>query len=276
MGPTPTAGPALARASIDLNADLGEGASGDEGLDPERLDDLLLQQVSSANVACGGHAGDARSMARVCRLAVGRGVAIGAQVSYVDRAGFGRTRLDVAHGTLVAQLSDQVAALRAIAIAEGGAVTYVKPHGALYNAAADDESVAASVVEFVLVDAERHGHPPYPLLTLPGCALAQVAAARGVPVVGEAFADRAYTRDSRLVPRGTAGAVLDDEATVVARVVRLATEGMLRSIDGTDLAIGAASVCLHSDTPGAARTAALVRAALIEAEVADVAFAASR
>jgi UPF0271 protein len=275
MGPTPTVGPSLARAAIDLNADLGEGVSGDPGLDPERLDDLLLQQVSSANVACGGHAGDDRSMARVCRLAVKGGVAIGAQVSYVDRAGFGRVRLDVAHETLVTQLAEQVAALRAIAATEGGAVSYVKPHGALYNAAADDRSVAESVVESVLSDADRHGHTPYPLLTLPGCALAQVAAARGVAVVGEAFADRAYTSDARLVPRGTAGAVLDDPATVVARVVRLATQGLVRSIDGTDVAIRAASVCLHSDTPGAARTAALVRTALIDAGVAVVPFAAS-
>jgi len=254
-------------AVIDLNADLGEGVSGDPDVDPDELDELLLQQVSSANVACGGHAGDERSMARVCRLAVQRGVAVGAQVSYVDRAGFGRVRLDVAEETLVAQLAEQVAVLRAIATAQGGAVTYVKPHGALYNTAADDRAVAASVVESVLLDAERHGHTPYPLLTLPGCALAQVAAARGVAVVGEAFADRAYTCDARLVPRGTAGAVLDDPATVVARVVRLATDGVVRSIDGTDLAIGAASVCLHSDTPGAARTAALVRAALIAAGV---------
>ena len=151
----------------------------------------------------------------------------------------------------------------------------MKPHGALYNAAADDASVAASVVESVLLDADRRGQAPYPLLTLPGCVLAQVAAARGVPVVGEAFADRAYTSDARLVPRGTPGAVLDDPATVVARVVRLATQGLLRSIDGADLAIDAASVCLHSDTPGAARTAARVRAALTDAGVAVLPFATS-
>ena len=275
MSPTPPARSSLARIAIDLNADLGEGVSGDDGHDPEQLDDQLLQQVSSANVACGGHAGDDTSMARVCRLAVQRGVAIGAQVSYVDRAGFGRTRLDVAHGTLVAQLAEQVAVLAEIAAQAGGPVTYVKPHGALYNAAADDPAVAASVVEAVLLDAERNGRRPYPLLTLPGCVLADVAAARGVPVVGEAFADRAYTGGARLVPRGTPGAVLDDPATVVARVVRLAIEGLVRSIDGTDVAIDAASVCLHSDTPGAARTAALVRAALDDAGVAVRPFAVS-
>ena len=260
--------------TMDLNADLGEGVSGDAGLDPESLDDLLLQQISSANVACGGHAGDERSMTRVCRTAVARGVAIGAQVSYVDRAGFGRTRLDVPHATLVRQLEEQLAALRDIAEREGGTVAYVKPHGALYNAAADDRSVAVSVVESVLADAEARARPAYPLLTLPGCVLAEVAAQRGVPVVAEAFADRAYTSSGRLVPRGTAGAVVDDPHTVVARVVRLATEQRLQSIDGTDLEIAASSVCLHSDTPGAARTAALVRTALLAAGVSVSAFVA--
>ena len=272
---TSTTGPPLGRASIDLNADLGEGVSGDAGMDPDLLDDLLLQQVSSANVACGGHAGDERSMARVCRTAVQRGVSIGAQVSYVDRSGFGRTRLAVAHATLVAQLAEQVATLREIAKGEGATVTYVKPHGALYNAAADDRSVAASIVESLLHDSGQHGHPPYPLLTLPGCALAQAAAARGVRVVGEAFADRAYTADARLVPRGTPGAVLDDVEDVVSRVVRLATEGVVRGIDGVDLPITAESVCLHSDTPGAARTAARVRTALSDAGVAVVPFTAA-
>ena len=263
------------RRSIDLNADLGEGVSGDADLDPEMLDDLLLHQVSSANVACGGHAGDERSMARVCLLAVQRGVAIGAQVSYVDPGGFGRRRLDVTHSTLVAQLAEQVAVLREIATGQGGTVSYVKPHGALYNAAADDPTVAAGVVEAVLLDAERHGHPPYPLLTLPGCVLAQVAAAHAVPVVGEAFADRAYTSGGRLVPRGTPGAVLTDPDAVVARVVRLVLEGLVRSADGTDVAVEARSVCLHSDTPGAARNARLVRAALTEAGVAVAPFVGS-
>jgi UPF0271 protein len=270
---TSTTGTADMRRSIDLNADLGEGVSGDDDLEPELLDDLLLQHISSANVACGGHAGDERSMARVCLLAVQRGVAIGAQVSYVDRAGFGRRRLDVAQAALVAQLVEQIAVLREIATGQGGAVSYVKPHGALYNAASDDATVAASVVEAVLADAERHGNPPYPLLTLPGCVLAQVAAAHAVPVVGEAFADRAYTSGGRLVPRGTSGAVLTDPDAVVARVVRLATEGLVRSVDGTDVVVGARSVCLHSDTPGAARNAQLVRAALDEAGIAVAPFA---
>jgi UPF0271 protein len=261
--------------SIDLNADLGEGVSGDADLDPESVDDLLLHQISSANIACGGHAGDELSMTRVCRTAVARGVAIGAQVSYVDRPGFGRTRLDVPHATLVRQLAEQVAALRDVAVREGGTVAYVKPHGALYNAAADDRSVAASVVDSVLADAEAHGRPACPLLTLPGCVLAEVAAQRGVPVVAEAFADRAYTSSGRLVPRGSDGAVVDDPDAVVARVLRLALEQRLRSVDGTDLEMAARSVCLHSDTAGAGRTAALVRAALLAAGVTVTAFVAS-
>lgn len=259
---------------IDLNADLGEGVSGDPGIDPALLDELLLREVTSANVACGGHAGDDASMSRVCRRAVELGVAIGAQVSYVDRAGFGRTRLDVAPGALVAQLVDQVAQLRGHARDAGGSVGYLKPHGALYNAAADDAAVARAVVDAVLVDAGRAG-VALPVLTLPGSVLAVTAAERGITVVAEAFADRAYTTAGRLVPRSAAGAVIHDEAEVVARVVRLATEHVVRSLDGVDVAVAARSLCLHSDTPGAARTAALVRRALREAGVEVRPFAAA-
>lgn len=251
---------------LDLNADLGEGVSGDPGVEPAQLDDLLLQEITSANVACGGHAGDDTSMSRVCRRAAGLEVAIGAQVSYADRAGFGRVRLDVPHRTLVAQLVDQVVALRRHATDAGSDVTYLKPHGALYNAAADDAEVARAVVDAVLADAERTG-TALPVLTLPGSVLATVAAERGIVVVAEAFADRAYTRAGRLVPRSVPNAVIDDESDVVARVVRLATERVVRSIDGVDVDVPARSVCLHSDTPGAARTAALVRRALHDAGV---------
>lgn len=259
---------------IDLNADLGEGVSGDAGMDPALLDELLLREVTSANVACGGHAGDDASMSRVCRRAVELGVAIGAQVSYVDRAGFGRTRLDVAPGTLVAQLVDQVAALRGHASDAGGAVAYLKPHGALYNAAADDAVVARAVVDAVLADAARTG-AALPVLTLPGSVLAAIAAERGIAVVAEAFADRAYTAAGRLVPRSAEGALIHDESEVVARVVRLATERLVRSVDGVDVVVDARSLCLHSDTPGAARTAARVRRALREAGVEVGPFAAT-
>jgi len=257
--------------TLDLNADLGEGVNGDADLTPAGLDDLLLRQVTSANVACGGHAGDDESMARVCCLAVDRGVAIGAQVSYVDRSGFGRTRLDVDHDTLVGQLLDQLEALRAHATAAGGRVGYLKAHGALYNVAATDADVARAVVDAVLSDAARTG-AALPVLTLPGCALADLAAAQGIPVVGEAFADRAYTDQGLLVPRSQDGAVIDDEMAFVTRVVRLASTGLLTSIDGVDVSVRARSVCLHSDTPGAARAAALLRNALEAAGVAVAAF----
>ncbi len=259
---------------LDLNADLGEGVSGDPDVDPARLDELLLQEITSANIACGGHAGDDESMSRVCRRAVELGVAIGAQVSYADRAGFGRVRVDVAHGVLVGQLVDQVAALRAHAAAAGSDVAYLKPHGALYNAAADDDMVARAVVDAVLADAERTG-TALPVLTLPGCVLATEAAGRGIPVVAEAFADRAYTRTGRLVPRSLSGAVITDETEVVARVVRIATQSVVRSVDGVDVAVRARSVCLHSDTPGAARAAARVRRALRDAGVEVRAFVAA-
>jgi len=257
--------------TLDLNADLGEGVSGDADLTPAGLDDLLLRHVTSANVACGGHAGDDESMARVCRLAVDRGVAIGAQVSYVDRTGFGRTRLDVDHDTLVGQLLDQLEALRAHATAAGGRVGYLKAHGALYNAAATDADVARAVVDAVLSDAARTG-AALPALTLPGCILADLATAQGIPVVGEAFADRAYTDQGLLVPRSQDGAVIDDGTAAVTRVVRLASTGLLTSIDGVDVSVRARSVCLHSDTPGAARAAALLRNALEAAGVAVAAF----
>jgi UPF0271 protein len=259
--------------AIDLNADLGEGVSGDDGVSPAQLDDLLLQEISSANVACGGHAGDARSMSRVCRTAVERGVAIGAQVSYVDRAGFGRTRIDVGRATLVRQLADQVAELREHASAVGGTVSYLKPHGALYNAAADDADVAAAVLEAVLVDSQEHGQVPLPLLTLPGCALAAAAARHDVPFVTEAFVDRAYTRVGRLVPRATGGAVITDPDAVVRRALDLAIAGRITSIDGFVVDVDARSLCLHSDTPGSARTAALVRAALVGAGLTVAPFA---
>ena len=253
--------------SLDLNADLGEGVSGDPGVDPAELDDQLLREITSANVACGGHAGDDASMARVCRLAVERRVAVGAQVSYVDRAGFGRRRVDVDHRTLVQQLLLQLEALRSHALDAGGRVAYLKPHGALYNEAAADLEIAGAVVDALLADADRTG-TSMPVLTLPGGALAELAAARGIPVVAEAFADRAYSTDGRLVPRSQDGAVIVDESAVVARVVRLATSGLVRSVEGVDVAVEARSVCLHSDTPGAARSAARIRAALGAAGIA--------
>jgi 5-oxoprolinase (ATP-hydrolysing) subunit A len=248
--------------ALDLNADLGEGI----GDDPDALDDALLRTVTSANVACGGHAGDDLSMARVCRTAVERGVAIGAQVSYVDREGFGRTRLDVPCGELEGQLLDQVQALRVHARDAGADVEYVKPHGALYNAAVDDPHVARAVVGAIVRDAETTG-VVLPVLTLPGSELARRAVQAGVPTAAEAFADRGYTAAGRLVPRGEPGALVTDTATVVARVLRLVMTGVVAAVDGSLLQVRAVSVCLHSDTPGAVGTAAALRQALADHEV---------
>lgn len=247
---------------LDLNADLGEGV----GDDPEALDDLLLRAVTSANVACGGHAGDDASMARVCRIAAERGVAIGAQVSYVDRSGFGRTRLDVGSDVLERQLVDQVDVLRGHARSAGSDVRYLKPHGALYNAAADDHDVARAIVRAVLRDAEATGRA-LPVLTLPGCALAREALDVGLAVAAEAFADRGYTAAGRLVPRGEPGALVLDPQEVVERVLRLVRDGLLVAVDGSVVPARPRSVCLHSDTPGAAATVAALREALDRAGV---------
>jgi UPF0271 protein len=248
--------------ALDLNADLGEGI----GDDPDALDDALLGSVTSANVACGGHAGDDASMSRVCRTAAERGVAVGAQVSYVDRENFGRVRLDVGCGELESQLLEQIVVLRGHAREAGADVEYVKPHGALYNAAADDPHVARAVVGAIVRDAESTG-AVLPVLTLPGCELARRAAQAGVPTAAEAFADRGYTAAGRLVPRGEPGALVTDTATVVARVLRLVMTGVVAAVDGSLLQVCAASVCVHSDTPGAAETAAALRRALEDHEV---------
>jgi UPF0271 protein len=251
--------------SIDLNADLGEGVR-TATLDEVALDRALLGVVTSANVACGGHAGDDESMRRVCATAAARDVVVGAQVSYVDRAGFGRTRLEVAPDVLVAQLLAQLETLRGHARAAGTTVAYLKPHGALYNAAVEDSSVAEVVVETVLRDAESTGLA-LPVVTLADGALARRAAARGVGVVAEAFADRAYTADGRLVPRHVPGAVLLDHDVVVERVLDMVLSGRVRSHEGTELEIRADSVCLHSDTDGAVELAHAITGGLRSAGV---------
>lgn len=246
--------------SIDLNADLGEGVRTVD-LDEAGLDHALLEVVTSANVACGGHAGDDVSMRRVCVRAAALGVAVGAQVSYVDRAGFGRTRLDVDPAVLTDQLLAQVATLRRHAVEAGTDVAYLKPHGALYNAAVDDASVADAVVDAVLRAGETTGRA-VPVMTLASGVLARRAADRGITVVAEAFADRAYTTDGRLVPRSVPGSVLHDHEVVVERVLDMVVHGVVSSHDGGDIEIRAESVCLHSDTAGALDLARAVAGAL--------------
>lgn len=243
---------------IDLNCDLGEGFGSWRLTD----DEALLTVVTSANVACGFHAGDPGIMRRVCAGAVANGVAIGAQVAYRDLAGFGRRFMDVAPAELVDDVLYQIAALDGMARVAGGRVEYVKPHGALYHATVDHPGQASAVVEAV-----RLYDPTLPVLGLPGSQLLYQAEAVGLSTVTEAFADRAYTGHGRLVPRSQPGAVLRDPEAVAARCVRLATTGQLETVDAPPLSVTARSLCLHGDTPGAVELARRVRAALEAAGV---------
>jgi len=247
-------------AGIDLNADLGEGF----GVWQLGDDDAMLGIVTSANVACGFHAGDPAGLLRVCRSAAGRGVRIGAQVSYRDLAGFGRRFIDVAAEDLVADVVYQIGALQAIAAASGTTVSYVKPHGALYNTIVTDREQAAAVVEAVhLVDATL------PVLGMAGSAFFDEANRRGLRTVAEAFADRAYRPDGRLVSRREPGAVLQDPAAIAERVATMVTSGQVTAIDGSRVKVSVESVCVHGDSPGAVQIATAVRDRL-EAGGADV------
>lgn len=245
--------------TLDLNCDLGEGV-GD--------DDALLGLVSSANVACGYHAGDDTTMRRVCEAAVARGVAVGAHVSYLDPQGFGRRRVEVDGATLRRQVLDQIAVLDGHARAAGDRVRYVKPHGALYHAAGQDEEHAAAVVGAV-----RDYGTGLAVMGLPGSLWLRWAEDEGLPVVHEAFADRAYAPDGTLVPRGRPDAVLDDPDEVARRCVAMATGEPITDVNGDPLVVRPDSVCVHGDTPGAVEVARRVRTRLEAAGVALVAFA---
>lgn len=215
---------------IDLNADLGEEVTDDAG---------LLAVVTSANVACGYHAGSDAIMRAVCAEAARLGVAVGAQVSYDDRENFGRVPLDVPADVLREQVADQVGTLEAIARAEGIEVRYVKPHGALYHRVIDHEEQARAVLE---------GSGELPVMGMPGALVLDLARAAGRVVVHEGFPDRGYDADGRLLPRDRPGAVLTGADRIAARAVELAAE-----VD---------SLCVHGDTPGAVAHARAVRAAL--------------
>ncbi|MFE0137475.1 LamB/YcsF family protein [Streptomyces sp. NPDC059037] len=258
-----SAGP-RADAVIDLNADLGEGFGRWRLTDDEEL----LSVVTSANVACGFHAGDAATMRRVCAQAAERGVRIGAQVSYRDLAGFGRRAMDVPPDELAAEVAYQIGALEVFARAAGTRVSYVKPHGALYNRVVHDEDQARAVVDGVLL-----ADGTLPVLGLPGSCFLEVAGKAGLPVVTEAFADRAYTPQGTLVPRGLDGAVITDEAAVVERSVSMARSGTVAAQDGRRIDVRARSLCLHGDTPGAVGLAREIRARLAAAGVGVEAFA---
>ena len=238
---------------MDLNADLGEGF----GVWRLGDDDALLDVITSANVACGFHAGDPATMRRVCAAAAARGVAVGAQVGYRDLAGFGRRRIDYHPAELRDDLIYQTAALDGFCRVAGTRVRYVKPHGALYNTAAVDPVQASAVV-----DAVADYDATLPVLCQPGSVLARAAADRGLTVVGEGFADRGYRPDGTLVPRSVPGAVLHEPEAVVVQAVRMATTQDVVAVDGTVVPCDVASICVHGDTPGAVELARRVRAAL--------------
>jgi UPF0271 protein len=243
---------------MDLNSDLGESFGrwvlGD--------DDAMLGLVTSANVACGFHAGDPATLRRTCAAAAGRGVVVGAQVGYRDLAGFGRRFIDVPPADLAADVLYQLGALEAMCRVAGTAVRYVKPHGALYNTAVHHAGQAQAVV-----DAVRDYDPTLPVLGLPGSELLRAAEAAGLPTVREFFVDRGYTPDGTLVPRSEPGALLDDPDEVAERVLRMVTAGSVTAVDGTEVAVRAESACVHGDSPGAVRMAQAVRTRLTDAGV---------
>lgn len=250
--------------AVDLNSDLGESFGtwrlGD--------DDAMLRLVSSANVACGFHAGDPATLLRTCRRAVEHGVVIGAQVGYRDLAGFGRRFLDITPADLTADVLYQLGALDGLARVAGASVRYVKPHGALYNAIVHHEPQAAALVEAVVAyDATL------PVLGLPGSAWLRLAADAGLTTRTEAFADRAYTPEGTLVPRTEPDAVLHDPDLIAARVLRLVSDGVIEAVDGTEVVIAADSICVHGDTPGAVEVARAVRERLVGSGVAIAPFA---
>ncbi|MEP6631879.1 MAG: 5-oxoprolinase subunit PxpA [Lapillicoccus sp.] len=250
--------------TIDLNSDLGEGfghwALGD--------DEALLSIVTSANVACGFHASDASIMRRVCAQAAERGVAIGAQVGYRDLPGFGRRFIDIEPAALTQDVIYQIGALQAFAGVAGSRVSYVKPHGALYNAIVHHEEQAAAVVCAILdYDATL------PVLGLPGSAWLRRAGEAGLTTVPEAFADRAYTPQGTLVSRRLPGAVLEDADEIARRCVAIATGEPISNIEGGPLTVTAGSICVHGDTPGAVTIARSVKEALAAAGVTVAPFA---
>ncbi|WP_429932304.1 LamB/YcsF family protein [Agrobacterium vitis] len=237
-------------AAIDLNSDLGESygawSMGD--------DSAMLAVVSSANIACGFHAGDPSGIWKTVKAAAENGVSIGAHVSYPDRVGFGRRDMDVTSEELIADVIYQIGALKGMAAAAGTSVTYVKPHGALYNRIANDARQGQAVI-----DAVKAIDPSLVLMGLAGAPILELARMSGLSTVAEAFADRAYTPQGQLVSRREAGAVLHDAEKIASRMVQLARQGTLEAIDGSVIKVEAQSICVHGDSPGAVAIAQEIR-----------------
>ncbi len=249
--------------TVDLNADLAEGYGVWELGD----DAAMLDIVTSANLACGFHAGNPVGLARTCRAAADRGVRIGAQVGYFDLAGFGRRRIEVDPAELTADVIYQIGAMQALARTAGSALVYVKPHGALYNTIVEDRAQARAVATAVhAVD------PGLPVLGLAGSVFFDEARRLGLRTVAEAFADRAYRADGQLVPRQEPGAVLHDPDEIADRVLTMVTSGQVIAADGSVVDIEVESVCVHGDSPGAVQIAGAVRDRLLAAGVDVAAF----
>ncbi len=238
---------------IDLNADMGESF----GAYTLGDDDALLQSVTSANIACGFHAGDPSTMARAVASCAARGVALGAHPGLPDLAGFGRRALAVTPAEVRDLVTYQVGALAAFAARHGQRLQHVKPHGALYNMAERDPAIAAAIAQ-----ATSEADAALILMGLSGGRLVAAGRELGLRVTQEVFADRSYAPDGTLTPRGLPGAVLHDSAQVAARIVRLVTEGKIAASDGSELVPIADTICLHGDSPAAAGLAAAVRKAL--------------
>lgn len=253
--------------SIDLNSDLGENVA-------DRIvsdDASMLRLVTSANVSCGFHAGSPEGIRETLAAAVQGGVVIGAHPGYRDYGNFGRTKVDIDSASLQAHVEYQLGALVGLAAAVGGRVSYVKPHGALYNTIARDERQSKAVVAAI-----RAIDPSLVLLGLSGGVVLDVAARAGLAVAAEAFADRAYQPDGQLVSRTEEGAVLHDPDAVAERMVRLASEGVIRAIDGTDVPVVAQSICVHGDSPGSVAMAAATKRMLQDVGITIAPFAGAR
>lgn len=249
---------------IDLNSDLGENT-------PDRVvsdDDSMLSIVTSANISCGFHAGSPEGIRDTVRAAAARGVSVGAHPSYRDYQNFGRTPMDVDSATLQAHVEYQLGALGGLAAAAGAQMTYVKPHGALYNTIARDECQAGAVVAAI-----KAINPRLVLLGLAGAVVLPMAQKAGLEVAAEAFADRAYQPDGQLVSRKQDGAVLHDPSEVAQRMLSLVHEGVLQAIDGSQVRLEAQSICVHGDSPGAVAMAAETRRLLESSGVSIAPFA---
>lgn len=242
--------------AIDLNSDLGESFGAWNMGD----DAAMLDIVTSANVACGFHAGDPAGILRTLKAAAAKNVTIGAHVSYPDKVGFGRRNMDVSSDELIADVIYQIGSLQGLARAAGTSVRYVKPHGALYNTIAHDRRQAMAVIEAI-----RAIDPTLVLVALAGSPLIELARSEGLRCIAEAFADRAYTPQGTLVSRREPGAVLHDPKLVAQRMLHLVQSGSIEAIDGSQVKIEADSICVHGDSPAAVEMACELRRELEQA-----------